>query len=165
MNNFVFGSSDPLLYNGTMPKTEYNNEIDIKRQLDTVMQQYQQLQQSKTLDKPQKDWIGDFDNALKNLDPDVANSLNTDQEFIQLNTLVQADIQSEIMSNIRWKINGRQDSVNRIKRMMEIIDNYNRNKVNEDKKQMAEITDYLQNYSDMTFNEYKKLKENHENKN
>jgi hypothetical protein len=43
--------------------------------------------------------------------------------------------------------------------MMEIIDNYNRNKANEDKKNIAEIADYIQNYSDMTFNEYKKLKE------
>ena len=90
---------------------------------------------------------------------DVAEALNNNQEFIQLNALVQNDIQSEIMSSIRWKINGRQETVNRIKRMMDIIDDYNRTKANEDKKQMAEIADYLQNYSDMTFNEYKKLKE------
>jgi hypothetical protein len=43
---------------------------------------------------------------------------------------------------------------------MEIIDNYNRNKANEDKKNIAEITDYIQNYSDMTFNEYKQMKAN-----
>lgn len=159
MNNFVFGSADPLLYGNTMPRNDYISEPDIKRQLDAVMQQYQQLQQSKTNDKPQKDWIGDFDNTLKTLDTDVAEALNTDQEFIQLNALVQNDIQNEILTNIKWKLNGKQDTVARVKRMMEIIENYNRNKANEDKKQMAEITDYLQNYSDMTFNEYKKLKE------
>jgi hypothetical protein len=64
------------------------------------------------------------------------------------------------MSSIKWKLNSRPETVGRIKRMMDIIESYNRNKVNEDKRQMAEITDYLQNYSDMTFNEYKKLKEN-----
>lgn len=159
MNNFVFGSADPLLYGNTMPRNDYISEPDIKRQLDAVMQQYQQLQQSKTVDKPQKDWIGEFDNTLKNLDTDVAEALNTDQEFIQLNALVQNDIQNEILVNIKWKLNSKQDTVARVKRMMEIIENYNRNKANEDKKQMAEITDYLQNYSDMTFNEYKKLKE------
>ena len=31
---------------------------------------------------------------------------------------------------------------------------------NEDKKNIAELTDYIQNYSDMTFNEYKQLKAN-----
>jgi hypothetical protein len=162
MNNFVFGSTDPLLYGATVPRTDYVSEPDIKRQLDTIMQQYQQLQQSKNNENklPQKDWLGEFDDTLKNLDHDVAEQLNNDQEFAQLNALIQNDIQLEIMSSIKWKLNSRPETVSRIKRMTDIIDNYNRNKVNEDKRQMAEITDYLQNYSDMTFNEYKKLKEN-----
>lgn len=160
MNNFVFGSADPLLYGATVPRNEYQSEPDIKRQLDAVMQQYQQLQQSKNVDKqPQKDWLGNFDDTLKSLDPDIAEQLSEDQEFSQLNALVQNDIQAEIMSSIRWKLNSKPETVSRIKRMMDIIDGYNRNKQNEDKRQMAEITDYLQNYSDMTFNEYKKLKE------
>ena len=42
--------------------------------------------------------------------------------------------------------------------LLDIIDDYNRNKANNDKKNIAELTDYIQNYSDMTFNDYKKLK-------
>ena len=67
MNNFVFGSADPLLYSNIMPRQEYT-EPDIKRQLDTVMQQYQQLQQTRQAEPAQKDWVGDFDNTLKSLD-------------------------------------------------------------------------------------------------
>lgn len=159
MNNFVFGA-DPLLYSNIVPKGQdavYAQENDIKRHLDSVMQQYQQLQQNKP-EPPLKDWIGDFDKALKGLDSDVANYLMEDQEFTQLNNIVQQDIQNEIMLSIKWKLNNKQDTVQRVKRMLDIIDNYNREKVNEDKKQMAEISDYLQNYSDMTFNEYKQLK-------
>lgn len=162
MNNFVFGASDPLLYNNIIPNGQnvlYGSENDIKRQLDNVMQQYQQLQQSKQVETPQsKDWIGDFDNTLKGLDADVANALMEDQEFVQLNTVLQNDIQNEIMLSIKWKLNGKQDTVHRIKRMLDIIDNYNRDKANNDKKNIAELTDYIQNYSDMTFNDYKKLK-------
>lgn len=162
MNNFVFGASDPLLYNNIIPNGQnvlYGSENDIKRQLDNVMQQYQQLQQSKQVETPQsKDWVGDFDNTLKGLDPDVANALMEDQEFVQLNAVLQNDIQNEIMLSIKWKLNGKQDTVHRIKRMLDIIDNYNRDKANNDKKNIAELTDYIQNYSDMTFNDYKKLK-------
>lgn len=162
MNNFVFGASDPLLYNNIIPNGQnvlYGSENDIKRQLDNVMQQYQQLQQSKQVETPQnKDWVGDFDNTLKGLDADVANALMEDQEFVQLNAVLQNDIQNEIMLSIKWKLNGKQDTIHRIKRMLDIIDNYNRNKANEDKKNIAELTDYIQNYSDMTFNDYKKLK-------
>jgi hypothetical protein len=137
----------------------YGSENDIKRQLDNVMQQYQQLQQSKQVETTQnKDWVGDFDNTLKGLDTDVATALMEDQEFVQLNTVLQNDIQNEIMLSIKWKLNGKQDTVHRIKRMLDIIDNYNRDKANNDKKNIAELTDYIQNYSDMTFNDYKKLK-------
>lgn len=158
MNNFVFGSADPLLYSNIVPRQEYV-EPDIKRQLDNVMQQYQQLQQNRQQEPPQKDWVGDFDNTLKSLDIDVAEALNNDQEFVQLNALMQQDIQNEIMVSIKWKLNSRQETIQRVKRMMDIIDNYNRSKANEDKKNLSEIADYIQNYSDMTFNDYKKLKE------
>ena len=165
MNNFVFGA-DPLLYSNIVPKGQdavYAQENDIKRHLDGIMQQYQQLQQNKP-DAPVKDWLGDFDKTLKGLDSDVANYLMEDQEFTQLNNIIQQDIQNEIKMSIKWKLNNKQDTVQRIKRMLDIIDNYNREKVNEDKKQMAEISDYLQNYSDMTFNEYKQLKASKQNK-
>lgn len=159
MNNFVFGSTDPLLYSNIVPRQEYN-EPDIKKQLDTVMMQYQQLQQNRPTESINtKDWLGDFDKALKSLDSEVAESLSTDQEFAQLNAMVQQDIQDEIMVTIKWKLNNKQETVQRVKRMMDIIDNYNRTKDNENKKNLSEIADYIQNYSDMTFNDYKKLKE------
>jgi hypothetical protein len=142
-----------------MPRQEMITEPDIRRQLDSVMQQYQQLQQSKQVEPPQKDWIGDFDKTLKGLDPTVADALMSDEEFVQLNAIVQQDIQNEIMSSIKWKLNGRQETTQRVQRMMDIIENYNRDKAQEDKRNIAEIADYIQNYSDMTFNEYKKLKE------
>lgn len=160
MNNFVF-NTDPLLYSSSMPHNkEFVPEQDIKRQLDYVISQYQQYQQqNKQPEQPSNvDWLGDYDRLLKSLDEDVAIQISEDQEFNKLNEIVQQDIQNEIMLSIKWKLNSRNDTVQRIKRMMEIIDYYNKNKANEDKKNMAEISDYLQNYSDMTFNEYKQMK-------
>ena len=160
MNNFVFGSADPLLYNNIVPRSQdavYMPDSDVKRQLDSVMQQYQQLQSAKN-EASSKDWIGEFDALLKGLDPSVAETLMDNQEFVQLNTTVQQDIQNEIMLSIKWKLNNRQDTVQRVRRMIEIIESHNRDKANEDKKNLAELTDYIQNYSDMTFNEYKQMK-------
>jgi hypothetical protein len=159
MNNFVFGSTDPLLYGSMIPKQEYVSEPDIKRQLDVITQQYQQLQQSKASETPQHDWIGDFDKTLKELEPELVETISMDQEFVQLNALVQQDIQTEIMSSIKWRLNGNSSVTQRVKRLMDIITYYKQNKVNEDKKNISELNDYIQNYSDMTFNEYKKMKE------
>jgi hypothetical protein len=61
MNNFVFGQ-DPLLYSTTLPQPQ--TESDIKRQLDTVMAQYQAMQQQKPLQyqdpQPKEDYVGDW---------------------------------------------------------------------------------------------------------
>jgi hypothetical protein len=74
MNNFVFGS-DPLLYSNTMPRQEYISEPDIKRQLDALTQQYQQLQQSKSVETTQRDWLGEFDKELKELEPEIIKNI------------------------------------------------------------------------------------------
>jgi hypothetical protein len=155
MNNFVFGS-DPLLYSNPIPRQEYS-EPDIKRQLDVLTQQYQQLQQNKQ-ESPQRDWIGEFDKLLKEIDPSVVESISKDQEFSQLNAAIQQDIQAEIMSTIKWRLNSNSNVSQRIKRAIDIVTYYQQNKVNEDKKNISELNDYIQNYSDMTFNEYKKMK-------
>ena len=45
-------------------------------------------------------------------------------------------------------------------RLKEIISDACKAKDDEDKKNLSELNDYIKNYSDLTFNEYKKLKQN-----
>ena len=44
-------------------------------------------------------------------------------------------------------------------RLKDIINNMYKSKSEEEKKNLSELNDYIKNYSDLTFNEYKKLKE------
>ena len=48
MNNFVFGGSDPLLYNTmTVPtQRQMQPDVDVRQQLDNALAQYQQAQQN-----------------------------------------------------------------------------------------------------------------------
>lgn len=163
MNNFVF-SQDPILYNPTIPQTTPQNEADIKRQLDSIMVQYQALQQKQNQQPPTPsiektpDYLGELDDMLKNIDPTMMEALSEDVEFVQLNNSIQQDIQMAIMKEVKWKINSNQESVKTINRIKEIINTFKQEKDNEDRKNMLELTDYIKNYSDMTFNEYKRLK-------
>lgn len=158
MNNFVF-SQDPLLYSTTIPQP--TSEVDIKRQLDTVMAQYQALQQQKPPQAPepmQEDHIGDLDNIIKNLDQSLIEILDSDLEFIQLNTFLQESIQVEIMRGVKQRLNNNPEVVSKVKRMKEIVSELKHIRDNEDRKSLSELNDYIKNYSDMTFNEYKQLK-------
>lgn len=158
MNNFVFGS-DPLLYSQI---TRQPNDSDIRQKLDSMMNQYQSLQ---SYEQPQpKDYLGELDNILKGLDEKTVEILSTNSEFVQLNAYVQQSIQDEIMRSVKWKINSNQDVVGKVERLKSIVKEVNKEKENEDKKNLADLNDYIKNYSDLTFNEYKQLKQSRNEK-
>ena len=161
MNNFVF-SQDPILYSSTIPQIQ-QDPIELKKQLDVVMAQYQQLQQNKNeqLQQPSQspvDYLGDLDNILSNLNETDIQVLNQDQEFIQLNSSIQQAIQLEIVNSIKWKLNSNPEISNKVDRIKNIINNVKKEREVEERRNMNELNDYIQNYSDMTFNEYKKIK-------
>lgn len=161
MNNFVF-SQDPILYGSTIPQYQAD-PVEIKKQLDVVMAQYQQLQQSKndhtTSPTPSPiDYLGELDSLLSNLDESDLQILNTDIDFINLNNSVQQIIQTEIINNIKWKVNSNPTTADSVTKLKTIINNVKKERESEQRKNMSELNDYIQNYSDMTFNEYKKIK-------
>lgn len=158
MNNFVF-SQDPLLYSTTIPPHQ-PTDMDIKRQLDTIMTQYQALQQKppQTPEPQTEDHIGALDNMVKGLDQTILEMLNTDPEFVQINAWIQQAIQIEIMKSIKSKLNTNPEVINKVNRAKEIIQEMKSHQESEDRKSLSELNDYITNYSDMTFNEYKQLK-------
>lgn len=161
MNNFVF-SQDPILYGSTIPQIQ-QDPVELKKQLDVVMAQYQQLQQNKNeqLQQPSQspvDYLGELDNILSNLNETDLQVLNQDQEFIQLNSSIQQAIQIEIVNSIKWKLNSNPEISNKVDRIKTIINQVKKEREVEERRNMNELNDYIQNYSDMTFNEYKKIK-------
>lgn len=160
MNNFVF-SQDPLLYAALANKSNSQVDYDMKRQLDEAMAQYQALSQNQVPQQPKtqpKDYLGEIDNLIANLDKDVALALTSDVEYLKINEDLQKMIQEEMMRSIKWKINSNPEAINKIERLKELITSAQKAKDSEDKKIMADINDYINNYSDLTFDEYKQLK-------
>lgn len=162
MNNFVF-SQDPILYSSTIPQINHD-PVELKKQLDVVMSQYQQLQQLKT-ETPhppstnQIDHLGELDDILASLDEADLLLLNQNTEFIQLNSFIQQSIQAEIINTVKSKINGDSVKVDKINRLKDIIYSVKKERELEQRKSISELNDYIQNYPDMTFNEYKKIKQ------
>lgn len=160
MNNFVF-SQDPLLYNATSPQYYPQNDMDIKRQLDTVLAQYQALQQKQSPKEPEhqvEDHLGILDEMVRNSDPAIIEALNSNQEFIQINGWIQQMIQTEIMKSVKHSLNTNPEVISKISRAKDIIREVKINQETEDRRSLNELNDYITNYSDMTFNEYKQFK-------
>lgn len=159
MNNFVF-SQDPLLYTTIMSKQNPQTEYDARRQLDEAMAQYQAMTQQQPLQPkaPAKDYLAEIDNMVKDLDEEVIQILTSDPEYVHINDELQKMIQEEMMRNIKWKINTNPDAITKMDKLKELISNAKRTKAEEEKKVMADINEYIRNYSDLTFEEYKQLK-------
>lgn len=162
MNNFVF-SQDPLLYATVTSRQMPQSEMDMKRQLDEAMAQYQAMSQQTAQPQPKntvKDYLGEIDNMVKDLDEDVVLNLNSDVEYLKLNEDLQKMIQEEMMRSVKLKINSNPDAITKMERLKELISIAKKQKNDEDRKLMADINDYIKNFSDLTFEQYKQLKYN-----
>ena len=163
MNNFVF-SGDPLLYNQIVPNsTSIAQDIpfqraDYKTQLENLNNQYQALQRNMEGQQQPKDLLGEIDGLIKSLDTNVLAELSNNPEFVELNSSIQTSIQEEIMKSVKWKVNGNPEMVSKMNRLKELIQTTSKAREEAERQSLSELNDYIKNYSDMTFNEYKRLK-------
>ena len=164
MNNFVF-SQDPVLFQSTIPmQAPFNDVVEMKKQFDASVAQYQamqqqfpQMQQSKN---SQIDYLGELDNLTKNVDSDVAETLSVNVDYLRINNELQAMIQEEMIKNVKWSINNNPEAINKMTSLRDIILSTKKEKSDENNKNLMELNDYIKIYSDLTFDEYKKLKNN-----
>lgn len=167
MNNFVFSGNDPLLYNtmASNVQRQMPPEMDVRQQLDNALAQYQQAQQNLLAKQPpqqpekeQKDYLGELDEMVKELDEEVMGRLQVNEEFITLNAEIQQIIQNEIMKSVRWKINSNPEAISKIETLKKTIKTAQKEQQAEEKRSMMELNDYITNYSSMSFDDYKRIK-------
>lgn len=160
-----YHNDDPLLHQNIFQTSiQQNNPSNLsdayaqmyKQQL--MMEMKQQQQQSIV-----KDWVGDLDKAMKELDSNTIELLNADAEFSSLNIQLQSLIQKELMNLVKININSNSNAVDNIKKQMDIMKNTTQKVKNEEKQNFNDLNDYLKNYSHLTFNEYKKIKNGYNN--
>ena len=155
MNNFVF-SQDPLLFKSVIPQMQ--GEEDLKQQYEVMMRQYQSMSQPNNQTYPNKDYLGELDRMTKEIEPDIVDILTADEDYNRINVELQVMIQEEMLRSVKWKINSNPDAVNKIEKLKEKISIARKEKNDENNRNLMELNDYIKNYSDMTFDEYKQLK-------
>ena len=105
-----------------------------------------------------KDNIGELDKLLKDLSPAVLSKISTNERFNKLNSEFQANVQQELLALVRAKLNSNPSVVDNIKEQMEIIEKAKRDVESEKEESINEMNDYMKNYSHLTFDDYKKMK-------
>jgi hypothetical protein len=100
-------------------------EEDMRRQLNEAMMQYQALNQppqpQNTQTTQSKDYLGEIDKLVSDLDDDVIQRLSSDVEYIKLQDDLQKIIQDEMLKSIRWKVNSNPSAISKMDRLKELI--------------------------------------------
>lgn len=151
-NNF-FLNQDPLLYQNVYRSTE----DDMRQQLNDSLNQYKILQQQQGVNMG-RDYIGELDRFNKSLNQATIDALSDNKEYVELKNDLMNVIQDELLNNIKWKINSNPLVVKNIEKQFEIVKKVNGDIENEQRRNLNELNDYVKNYSDITFDEYKKMK-------
>lgn len=157
-NNFYL-NNDPLLFQSTYSSAIQSSEEEMRKKVNDSMMQYKILQEQQMQNNNALDYLGKLDDEVKHLSDDAISILNEDKEYQKLSTELQGLIQSELMSNIRWKINNNPSAIKNMERQKEIISNVNEELMKEQKRNINELNEYMKHYSNMTFDEYKKMKD------
>jgi hypothetical protein len=63
-----------------------------------------------------------------------------------------------MMRSVKIKINSNPDAITKMERLKSLISTAKKQKSDEERKILADMNDYVKNYSDLTFEEYKQLK-------
>ena len=80
-----------------------------------------EMQQQQQQPMAPKDWLSELDSMMKGLDGESSAILNSDEEFITLNTSLQGLIQNELMLLVKYKINANDSAIDNIKKQMDIM--------------------------------------------
>ena len=67
-------------------------------------------------------------------------------------------IQTEIMKSVKHSLNTNPEVISKISRAKDIIREVRVAQETEDRRSLNELNDYMKNYSHLTFQEYKKIK-------
>lgn len=153
MNNIFLPGNDPLLYNGPTQNQYYSQLAHEK-----LEQKYNEYLQKVNNVRQVPDKIGELDNKIKSLSQDTQNELKQNEEFMELTAILQSNVQAEIMELVKNQLNNNPEIVRNVDRQLQIIKSIDSKIIENERKNMAELNDYLKNYSDMTFDDYKKLK-------
>ena len=98
------------------------------------------------------DYYSNLEKELQSLTDDEVNELINFQPYIDSNNALNMLVQAELLNLVRTKINSNPDT---IKKVVDSIKLFKSNK----NKEQQEFQEYIRHYSDMTYKDYLRLKQ------
>lgn len=157
-NVFLGGTPDPLLGGSAVSPVDYDQRIAELQQIKQRLEA--QKQQQMPSGQPQSQapiW-----NEIEKLTADFSDrefaAVNQDEEFQQSQNNIMAIMQREYMRMMRPIVEGTKDGKEALENHLSLIKQLKKKAAKEADRNMELFNEYTQNYSDMTFADFMKMK-------
>lgn len=160
-NIFLGGAQDPLLGGNTPSQIDYTQRIAKLQQMQKVLEEQRQQQKAQVINGQRQSQSPIWD-EIEKMTADFSDRefaiVNQDEEFQQSQNTIMAILQREYMRMMRPVVEGTKDGKEALENHLALIKRLKKSAKKEADRNMELFNEYTQNYSDMTFTEFMKMK-------
>lgn len=166
MNNIFLGGSDPLL--GQVPSYQRGSVEDELARIAAMQQQLDQkkmeienakLNMAQPAQSKTPIW-DDIDKLISEMSDREVEYLNGSSEFAESNQKVLSILQREQLRMMRPVVEGTKDGKEALESHLNLVKRLKKDAANESNKAMDLFKEYTENYPDISYSEFLKMKRN-----
>lgn len=148
-------TNDPLL----IDRNSYDTRLpELEKEQQAYIQRIQELQKRGVVNETQTPVWDEIDNIISGLSNKEFEFLNNNQEFQESSAIVTSILNREYLKIMRPRVEGTRDGKDALEKHLTLVKRLKKSAADEVNKKYSMLDEYMEKYSDMSFNDYLSMK-------
>lgn len=148
-------TNDPLL----IDRNSYDTRIpELEKEQQAYIQRIQELQKRGVVNETPTPVWDEIDNIISGLSDKEFEFLNNNQEFQESSAIVTSILNREYLKIMRPRVEGTRDGKDALEKHLTLVKRLKKSAADEVNKKYSMLDEYMEKYSDMSFNDYLAMK-------
>lgn len=148
-------TNDPLL----IDRNSYDTRLpELEKEQQAYIQRIQELQKRGVVNETPTPVWDEIDNIISGLSNKEFEFLNNNQEFQESSAIVTSILNREYLKIMRPRVEGTRDGKDALEKHLTLVKRLKKSAADEVNKKYSMLDEYMEKYSDMSFNDYLSMK-------
>ena len=148
-------TNDPLL----IDRNSYDTRLpELEKEQQAYIQRIQELQKRGVVNETPTPVWDEIDNIISGLSDKEFEFLNNNQEFQESSAIVTSILNREYLKIMRPRVEGTRDGKDALEKHLTLVKRLKKSAADEANKKYSMLDEYMEKYSDMSFNDYLAMK-------
>lgn len=148
-------TNDPLL----IDRNSYDTRLpELEKEQQAYIQRIQELQKRGVVNETPTPIWDEIDNIISGLSDKEFEFLNNNQEFQESSAIVTSILNREYLKIMRPRVEGTRDGKDALEKHLTLVKRLKKSAADEVNKKYSMLDEYMEKYSDMSFNDYLAMK-------